>query len=39
VRERERNILEVMDPRATNPDVFLQAYLSIAVRGQSRAWV
>ena len=26
VRERERNILEVMDPRAANPDVFLRAH-------------
>ena len=26
VRERERNVLKVVDPRATNPDVFLGAH-------------
>src|ERR1022692_3502378 len=42
VRERQRNILEVMDPRAANPDVFLQAYLSIAAggkRGGGWGWI
>src|ERR1019366_3789783 len=32
--KRQRNILEVMDPRAADPDVFLQAYFSIAAGGQ-----
>ncbi len=34
VRERQRDILEIVDPRAANPDIFLQAYFSIAAEAK-----